>query len=661
MLHATALGLPTHQCPAMSSWMLPTFHHLAAPSYADPLPYTAQIVVHSPPHAHQVERLDAQASLFGGASPAVPLPQRPPPETFDGRIPPARPTSTLQEDPKALYEAISAGYQQLTITAKQDRLRSLKPFVLDNSIRESTVAQTRGHTPADKDDIFRALEGTGIAHIIVGSFDRSMARSEDLWLRRLRREDGQQHRFYVFSEMVEDVHDGFPDHAIPHGLVKMKEYGIRNAILEVDLLCKRTDPAKFTDDMIPHLIQSRLDFIRRHAPRANIFINYRDGPVAWADVAGRTRIIRTTQFLASLQPQITGLLFEDSTGDAWPHELGELSFGLRTVMDRSGWAEGLVLVHVHRMYGLAEAGVRECLATGANGVWAAACEIGAGLGHASYTMTLTNLARMGNAHVKEMFDFPRLYEATVAVTEISSGESVHPTQEIIGDFAHQVFSDVDERAACDRGPLWEWSQRKRSIQVSAFMSPALMRKALTARFGARDWDPGVVARMVALVQRRPRYQGKKIGSAALLQVYQDAGGTRFLEDMERFAVRDAHSREAQAMRRHPLLRELRQRFKSCGDTPDPTELSYEAFYGGFLQPYMPPDDERVGAVYALLDIDKDGAISLEEVELRALVALETSADRRDVWELHDLVEAVVQEHMVPHMARQAEGAGARNA
>jgi hypothetical protein len=30
------------------------------------------------------------------------------------------------------------------------RLRKLKLFVLDNSVRESTVAQTRGHTLQDK-------------------------------------------------------------------------------------------------------------------------------------------------------------------------------------------------------------------------------------------------------------------------------------------------------------------------------------------------------------------------------------------------------------------------------------------------------------------------------------------------------------------------------
>ena len=65
---------------------------------------------------------------------------------------------------------------------KVNVLKNLIPFVLDNSIRESTVGQLRGHTLEDKNAILTALKGTpavegapekttGIKHIVVATFN----------------------------------------------------------------------------------------------------------------------------------------------------------------------------------------------------------------------------------------------------------------------------------------------------------------------------------------------------------------------------------------------------------------------------------------------------------------------------------------------------------
>lgn len=45
---------------------------------------------------------------------------------------------------------------------KQERLKSMDFFVLDNSIRESTVAQLRGHTIEKKKKIFEQIKKCGI-------------------------------------------------------------------------------------------------------------------------------------------------------------------------------------------------------------------------------------------------------------------------------------------------------------------------------------------------------------------------------------------------------------------------------------------------------------------------------------------------------------------
>ena len=53
-------------------------------------------------------------------------------------------------DVAGLYPELTAGYQRVTRSEKRQRLLSLKPMVIDNSIRETTVAQTRGHIPECK-------------------------------------------------------------------------------------------------------------------------------------------------------------------------------------------------------------------------------------------------------------------------------------------------------------------------------------------------------------------------------------------------------------------------------------------------------------------------------------------------------------------------------
>ena len=54
--------------------------------------------------------------------------------------------------------------------AKQDILRELDCFVLDNSLRESTVGQLKGHTLEDKWRIFEEVKKCGYQNIAVAAF-----------------------------------------------------------------------------------------------------------------------------------------------------------------------------------------------------------------------------------------------------------------------------------------------------------------------------------------------------------------------------------------------------------------------------------------------------------------------------------------------------------
>jgi hypothetical protein len=195
------------------------------------------------------------------------------------------------------------------------------PFVLDNSIRETTVVQLRGHVAADKDAILESLEGTGIDHIIVGAFG-DLKRVDDTWLENKHKEGKIQENFYAFSEMVTDVVGGVPIADIPPGLLKIKKYGIKNCILEVDIMCTRRDPIKFSDIALREWIRTRLDFIRNEiSPDDMVFVNFRDAPLAWKYAEGRVRMKMLIEFFAALPKKLAGLLFEDANGSDFHWDL----------------------------------------------------------------------------------------------------------------------------------------------------------------------------------------------------------------------------------------------------------------------------------------------------------------------------------------------------
>lgn len=133
-----------------------------------------------------------------------------------------------------------------------------------------------------------------------------------------------------------------------------------------------------------------------------------------------------------MQVRPEGCIFEDPGGESLPSDLSREVAAVRAVMDGNGWDEGQLMIHVHHGYGLSEAIVLECLASGATGIWAGVCKEGAGVGHASSIMTLTNLTRLGNPYVTVDYNMPAMREAAVEVTRIVTGREPPETTEIYG-------------------------------------------------------------------------------------------------------------------------------------------------------------------------------------------------------------------------------------
>eukprot|EP00794_Sanderia_malayensis_P011797 gene11797-13018_t len=80
----------------------------------------------------------------------------------------------------------------------------------------------------------------------------------------------------------------------------------------------------------------------------------------------------------------------------------------------------------------------ECLANGANGIWAGLCEEGAMLGHACSTLMMMNLVRMGNKRILKK------YNKYTAKPKITTGVNPPLKQPVYGARALDVVFGMDQ-------------------------------------------------------------------------------------------------------------------------------------------------------------------------------------------------------------------------
>ena len=87
-------------------------------------------------------------------------------------------------------------------TEKYNVLRDLDIFVLDNSIRESTVGQLRAHTLEAKWQIYEEVKKCGFKNTIVASFSH-MTRVDDVFIKQLVERGEDRTGLFAFSEITE--------------------------------------------------------------------------------------------------------------------------------------------------------------------------------------------------------------------------------------------------------------------------------------------------------------------------------------------------------------------------------------------------------------------------------------------------------------------------
>ena len=253
-----------------------------------------------------------------------------------------------------------------------------------------------------KKAIYQQVKDCGMHSIIVASFSH-MERSDDVFCQWLRDQDEDFDKLFSFSDVCGGrIIDGAYDtETIPIALLKNRKYGLYNTFFEVELADENVQwGTKFTVQDMCNLIEKWMNWVYDNInKKARILINFRDLPAVMEE--NPERLLSVVKFLSTMpiEKRMFALDFEDPLGESMPAEMEVWTAAVREVMDGCSWPSGKLLVHIHQKWELGTAATLSCLEAGANGIWAGICEEGAAMGHASSTIILMNIVRLGNQKV----------------------------------------------------------------------------------------------------------------------------------------------------------------------------------------------------------------------------------------------------------------------
>jgi hypothetical protein len=526
------------------------------------------------------------------------------------------------------------------------QLSKLRLVVIDNSVRESTVGQPKGHTLADKHRFTHLVQASGIRHQLIAVFSAKQRRVDDQFCLDLQadptRYDGQV--FYCFSEVAGELREPGhePDLDPPAALLRAKEYGLRNVFLELDGVCKTL----YSVEVATKVLGARIVWIREHLSKdARIYVNLRDLPITWDMPASTLRGV--ARWLATLprEQRITGLVFEDYNGSMLPALFSAMTAELRAVMAQHDW-DGDLLVHVHNGFGLAEACVMGALGSGANGIWCGISKEGAACGHANSLTTITNLIKMGNKDAQARFNLPKMREAAIEMTMICTGAMPHPNTELYGARALDVFFPGGGMGGSDDGPnISELMNVKTHNRVSSLADIGMLSAALDECFGPEPggWPRHVLENMFAAMNR-DLLKGVKFDYNCPEGLFMLAKRCGMV--MPERAL--AKLLKACASEDHPTLRAVRSLFAEHNISG---KMTKDDFFDVFLGCVISAIDSDVGReFFAVFDLDGSESITASEVEWPLLWALRQFPE--ECKNLNATLTCMLQRIVVPSLARQ---------
>ena len=542
---------------------------------------------------------------------------------------------------KIIDEGLSEGREQCRV------VRDIDLFVLDNSLRESTVGQIVGHTLENKWAILEEVKKCGFKNIIISAFSHA-PRVDDTFVQQLCERESDMSTYYAFSEIGE----GHLRQEFPVGLKKMKQYGIQNPIFEIDLALCKDNATKF--QILLDLFQKRFDYAYENlCANAKIFVNIRD--LAPTMMTSPDTVFNVVEFLAKMPPEKRplGIMFEEPTGDYVPLQLGAFSRSVRQFMDECDWKSAHLLVHIHKKWEYGEAAQLECLVSGADGIWCSVCEEGAALGHACSTVSIMNFIRAGNQKVLKKFNCTYLRQAAINVTKLTTGLPPHPRQTVYGERALDVVFDEESGMGIGGVPemlfdLEKFFGVKAPTRMSTLASPAMIKDRLIQVFGKNDeFTEDIAVKMKAVMiddltnDRKEEYMSE----AGLAILFDRAGGK--LTDQMRSIVMAV---EISANAHKNLIKKVRKIWDAWDLTEEESGddcLEFYSFYSGFMAPYFGNYEcEYLRKGLQVLDMNENGKIDWSEFCIYLKWALR---EYPNIGGKEELLAAAFQKGIIPAM------------
>ena len=524
---------------------------------------------------------------------------------------------------------------------KLDVLKNMELLVIDNSLRETTVASIKAHTVTSKRAIFEEIKKCGFKYYFVEAFNNE-TRMGDIFLEELIKNKEDLSGAFAFCEMWERLEDGVPQSDIPVGLQKCKRFGIMNIMIEFDMMYHKVDYKKFDMGKLCKYIKERVDWIRANlSPKSLIFVNMRDFTNTMKHHPDRVWYV--VNFLSTLPPEerVTGIAYEDM-GKALMDHLAVWTRAVRNEMIRCGWEDGQFIFHVHEEWGMMHTTNLECLANGATGIWCAVCTEGAALGHADSCTTILNMIRLGNTAVQKQYNCKYLRDAAIKVTEIASGNSPDPRTPIYGDRALDMlfgatFAAMDEDPTiCEGFDMAEFLGVKRVVRVTTMASGEMIVLKLKELFGENEQfteEMGEEMRKQILANAAEGRREEYNSAVGLAMLFDQAGGHLTTEMAAAIEV----SRETNVHIVN-LIEEIKEEWDKwdCRDGEVDDQLTFDNFYIGFMAPYFGCyrcEDSQLGL--SAIDMDNDGMVDWTEFRFYLIWAGRQYPDVKNSQELLD--------------------------
>eukprot|EP00439_Symbiodinium_sp_Y106_P021752 s1885_g2.t1 len=317
--------------------------------------------------------------------------------------------------------AVGPTVKDMTPEAKNDRIGTMRPVVMDQSIREPATNTPFGHTGYQKYLTLQIVRAMGFKDIAISGQYYAGSYTPETQILEWMKSKGED-----MAGMIVMFAPGKEDRDA--GLRAIREYGIPNAFLDLTMKSSvRFKETNFVSSVLETV--QRLDElftgmgldekpwrteeeVNNKPGRGEISLNLvdlmefldlkPDGTMNKQKVAEAESAFSTWKSSDAFRRRVVGILTEEGRGMANHDDYGTLVKWLRQFFPEG--EQFRILVHAHAGYGnTQDAASIQAALQGANGVWAALIPQAAQAGHNSSLVFLDNMLQMGNAHVLEDF------------------------------------------------------------------------------------------------------------------------------------------------------------------------------------------------------------------------------------------------------------------